>query len=94
MFRLMLCFVFCLVPSFAFADFGSRSYADQMNRTRAFRHDRAYRGAEVIHYSSRKPTEASARAAWMRSRPHAALLRAGRITEISCVGNYCVGRGR
>jgi hypothetical protein len=80
--------------SFQSSSFGSFEYARTMQRTRVFAHDRSFRGAEVIFRSSGTATRSQAMSSWLRSRPHAALIRAGRIKEIACSGNFCVGRGR
>ena len=72
----------------------AQDYAAEMNRTRVFRHDPNWRGAEVIYMSSGVATEQSARRWWMNSPAHRRLLQSGSITEIACVGNYCVGRGQ
>ena len=72
----------------------AHDYAAEMNRTRNFGHDPNWRGAEVIYQSSGMATEESARRWWMNSPRHRALLVCGSITEIACVGNYCVGRGQ
>lgn len=73
---------------------GAYEYAQQMNRSGAFRHDPGFRGAEVIYRSSGTATPEAARAAWLQSRAgHRELLLSGSITDIQCVGNVCVGRG-
>ncbi|MFN5947249.1 MAG: hypothetical protein ACK43N_02005 [Pirellulaceae bacterium] len=73
---------------------GAYEYAQQMNRSGAFRHDPGFRGAEVIYRSSGMATPEAARAAWLQSRAgHRELLLSGAITDIQCVGNVCVGRG-
>jgi uncharacterized protein YkwD len=73
---------------------GAYEYAQQMNRSGAFRHDPGFRGAEVIYQSSGMATPEAARAAWLQSRAgHRELLLSGAITDIQCVGNVCVGRG-
>jgi hypothetical protein len=82
------------VPSQAADQFGTTAYAKVLNQSRVFRHDPNYRGAEVIFKSSGRATQADAMRAWMQSKGHRALIRAGRITEIRCVGRVCVGRGR
>jgi hypothetical protein len=74
-------------------DTGAADYAAQMNRTGRLVHDGSYRGYEVIYYSSGGATREGAIASWMRSAGHRALLVAGRITDIACVGQYCCGRG-
>lgn len=79
-------------PPVAAAGLGSAEYAQRLNRGR-FRHDPTWRGYEVIFWSSGTATEPQARAAWLRSPPHRRLLLGGKITEIACVGNACVGRG-
>lgn len=77
----------------SYAQSSAYDYAKRMNSTRVFRHDFSWRGAEVIYYSSGVATEADARRWWMNSPPHRRLLLSGAITDIQCVGNYCVGRG-
>lgn len=91
-FRLFLFFVAGLLCSEAFAQ-SSREYAARMNASGMFRHDSSWKGAEVIYRSSGVATEADARRWWMNSPPHRVLLVSGRITEVSCVGGVCVGRG-
>ncbi len=78
--------------SFAQCTGGSCEYARQMQATGVFRHDASYRGAEVIYWSSGTATAAQARRSWMRSPAHRRLLLTGRIKNVSCYGNYCVGR--
>ena len=90
--KLFIAFVLGLLATECFAQ-SAHDYASQMNRTRVFRHDSTWRGAEVIYMSSGIATEAQARQWWMRSPGHRALIVSGSITEIACVGNYCVGRG-
>jgi hypothetical protein len=68
-------------------------YAAQMDRTGVFGHDRNWNGPEVIYQSSGAANEADAMAWWMRSPPHRRLLQSGAITDIACVGRFCVGRG-
>lgn len=68
-------------------------YAAQMDRTGVFRHDRSWNGTEVIYQSSGAANEADAKAWWMNSPPHRRLLLSGAITDIACVGRFCVGRG-
>lgn len=72
------------------ADRGAMAYAASMQRSRVFRHDPAYRGVEVIFWSSGQATREQAMAVWRRSPGHAALL--PRVRFIACNGNYCVGR--
>lgn len=74
-------------------DTGAASYAAEMQRMGRLVHDGSYRGYEVIYYSSGGATRDGAMASWLRSAPHRALVLAGRITDIACVGNYCCGRG-
>lgn len=71
----------------------AHDYASRMNSTRIFRHDSSWRGAEVIYRSSGVATESDARRWWLNSPAHRRLLLSGAITDIACVGNYCVGRG-
>jgi hypothetical protein len=72
---------------------GASSYAVRLNSIGRLVHDRSYRGPEVIYWSSGPASEAEAMAAWKRSPGHARLVNSGQITEVSCQGNYCVGRG-
>jgi hypothetical protein len=74
-------------------DSGAQQYAAQMESSGVFRHDANYSGYEVIYYSSGIATRDGAMASWLRSAPHRALVLAGKITDIACVGRYCVGRG-
>lgn len=75
-------------------DLGSTGFAAHLNATNRFHHADGYHGAEVIYRSSGVATEQAAIAKWMRSRDgHRELLQSGAITEISCVGGVCVGRG-
>ena len=71
-------------------DRGTAAYAASMQRSRVFQHDRAYRGVEVIFWSSGPATPEQAMAVWRNSPGHAALL--PRVRVVRCVGNYCVGR--
>lgn len=97
---LLVMAVICLAISPAFADgcpngqcgtdLGTAAYAASMQRSRVFRHDPAYRGVEVIFWSSGTATPEQAMAVWRRSPGHAALL--PRVRVVRCVGNYCVGR--
>lgn len=72
---------------------GAYEYAVNLNRGRVFRHDPAFRGAEVIFRSSGQATEAEAKQYWMNSPGHRRLLLSGAIQEVACVGGVCVGRG-
>lgn len=89
---------FAVAPAFAgdcpngncAADRGAGTYVVVMARTRVFRHDPTYRGAEVIFWSSGQATPEAAIATWRASPAHAALL--PRIRVIRCAGNFCVGR--
>ena len=90
----VFCLALVLTAATAYGqDTGAASYAGEMNRMGRLVHDSGYRGYEVIYYSSGTATRDGAIASWMRSAGHRALLVAGRITDIACVGNYCCGRG-
>lgn len=72
---------------------GAASFAARLNDRGALFHDRAFNGPEVVYRSSEPATEADALAAWNQSPGHRRLVQSGKITEIACVGNVCVGRG-
>jgi len=67
-------------------------FAATLNASGGLFHDNSYNGAEVVYRSSGVATEEAARRSWMRSPGHRRLLLAGRISEVVCVGNVCVGR--
>jgi len=71
---------------------GRSSFADTLNASGVLYHDHSYGGAEVVYRSSGVATESAARSAWMRSPGHRRLLMSGKITQVTCVGNVCVGR--
>lgn len=74
-------------------DTGAASFAATLSQSRGLFHDRSYSGAEVVFKSSGVATPEAAHAAWQNSPPHRALVNAGAITDVQCVGNSCVGRG-
>lgn len=67
-------------------------FAATLNASGGLFHDNSYNGAEVVYRSSGVATEEAARRSWMRSPGHRRLLLAGRVSEVVCVGNVCVGR--
>lgn len=91
-FALSAFFVAGAVTSVSFGQTGAFEYAQQMNNSGFFRHDRGFNGAEVIYRSSGTATEADAMRWWMNSPPHRRLVQSGQITDVQCVGGVCVGR--
>ena len=79
------------VPSTNYSDttFG---FAATLNASGGLFHDNSYNGAEVVYRSSGVATEEAARRSWMRSPGHRRLLLAGKLSNVVCVGNVCVGR--
>jgi len=67
-------------------------FAATLNASGGLFHDSSYNGAEVIYRTSGVATEDAARRSWMRSPGHRRLLLAGKISDVVCVGNVCVGR--
>ena len=67
-------------------------FAATLNASGGLFHDNSYNGAEVVYRSSGVATEEAARRSWMRSPGHRRLLLAGKISNVVCVGNVCVGR--
>lgn len=79
----------------AWADTGALAFARQLHFEGGLRHDRGFVGPEVVYRSSWKATKADAIQGWLRSRiGHRELYLAGKITDIQCYGNVCVGRGQ
>jgi len=78
--------------SVCFGQSGAFEYAQQMNNSGFFRHDRNWGGAEVIYRSSGVATQEDAMRWWMNSPPHRRLVQSGQITDVQCVGGVCVGR--
>jgi hypothetical protein len=79
------------VPSTNYSD-TTYGFAATLNASGGLFHDNSYNGAEVVYRSSGVATEEAARRSWMRSPGHRRLLLAGKISNIVCVGNVCVGR--
>jgi len=86
-------FMFCLAAGQAQAQLGTQEFAQRMSARGGLYHDPMFRGAEVVYRSSGIATQEAAMASWMRSPPHRALVTSGKITEVSCSGGVCVGRG-
>lgn len=87
---LLIC-VLSVLPTTCLAD-GHLQFARKLNQHRRLYHDRTYNGAEVVYRSSGTATRQGAIQAWLNSPPHRALLQAGKIRNIVCHGNVCVGR--
>ena len=82
------------VPSANYSSYSDTTYgfAATLNASGGLFHDNSYNGAEVVYRSSGVATEEAARRSWMRSPGHRRLLLAGKISNVVCVGNVCVGR--
>lgn len=82
------------VPSANYSSYSDTTYgfATTLNASGGLFHDNSYNGAEVVYRSSGVATEEDARRSWMRSPGHRRLLLAGKISNVVCVGNVCVGR--
>ena len=80
------------VPSYSSYSDTTYGFATTLNASGGLFHDNSYNGAEVVYRSSGVATEEAARRSWMRSPGHRRLLLAGKISNVVCVGNVCVGR--
>ena len=82
------------VPSANYSSYSDTTFgfAATLNASGGLFHDNSYNGAEVVYRSSGVATEEAARRSWMRSPGHRRLLLAGKISNVVCVGNVCVGR--
>lgn len=82
------------VPSANYSSYSDSTFgfAATLNASGGLFHDNSYNGAEVVYRSSGVATEEAARRSWMRSPGHRRLLLAGKISNVVCVGNVCVGR--
>ena len=86
-------FMLCMSAVQAQAQLGTQEFAQRMSARGGLYHDPMFRGAEVVYRSSGIATQEAAMASWMRSPLHRSLVTSGKITEVSCSGGVCVGRG-